>query len=152
MAQITTYARPEPTEHDKRAAAERLREFGPKPKNIPVVQEPTVDEKTQRQTDMDRLADLVLEHEKGKTTFYTGMKMAFGAALKDMDRSLEAANIARRLGINSPITAGVMGVGEGSGVIQDRIRFVEAILATFAKRYRATGFIDKDNFESPVGT
>lgn len=151
MAQRTTYGTGEVTKHDREAKAERLREFGPKPVAAPAPPEPSEEEKTERQKDMDRLADIVLEHERGKSTFYQGMRMAFGAALKDMDRSLEAGQIAGRLGISSPITASVMGVSEGSGVIQDKVRFVEAILARFGKRYRATGFIDKDNFESPTG-
>jgi hypothetical protein len=139
------------SEHDKRAAAERLREFGPKPVAPPEPPQPSEEELTERERDMQRLADLVLEHEKGKTTFYHGMKMAFGAALRDMGRAVEAGQIAGRLGISSPITSSVMGVGEGSGVIQDRVRFVEAVLAQFGKRYRAVGFIDKDHFESPTG-
>lgn len=110
------------------------------------------EKKAQREADMDRLAELVEEHKKGKRTFYTGMKMAFGAALKDRERSVEAGRIAVRLGVSHPITSGVMGVGQASGVIQDKVRFVEAILAKFAKRYRAIGHISAEDFESPVGT
>ena len=148
MGQITTYGNPEKSEHDKRAEAERLREFGPKV-DIPPV--PVLEDDEQHALDEKHLELLVKNHEEAKGTFYRGMKMAFGAALKDMPRAVEAGHIASRLGIRNPITSGVMGVGEGSGVIQDKIRFVEAILAKFGKRYRATGSIDRDSFESPTG-
>ena len=108
--------------------------------------------KAQRDGDKARLEELVAEHKKGKRTFYTGMKMALGAAMKDMPRSQETARIASRLGVTNPITSGVMGVGEASGMIQDKIRFVEAVCKRFAVRYRAIGSISADDFESPVGT
>ena len=107
--------------------------------------------KAQRDADKALLEELVKDHKKGKSTFYRGMKMAIGAALKDMKRSQETARVASRLGVTNPITSGVMGVGESSGVIQDRVRFVEAICKKFALRYRATGHISEDDFESPVG-
>ncbi len=151
MGQRTTYGMGEVTEHTKKAAAERLREFGPKPVAPPLPPQLTEEQLSAHEQDTQLLADIVLAHEKGKTTFYTGMKMAFGAALKDMDRAVEAGRVASRLGIDNPISAGVMGVGEGSGISQDRVLFVEAILARSGKRYRATGFIDKDHFESPTG-
>ena len=108
--------------------------------------------KAQREEDEARLGELMEAHKKGKRTFYTGMKMALGAAMKDMERSQETARIASRLGVSNPITAGVMGVGEASGVIQDKVRFVEAVCKRFAVRYRAIGSISADDFESPVGT
>ena len=110
------------------------------------------EKKAQRVADTDRLTQLIADHIKGKRTFYTGMKMAFGAALKDRERSQEAARIAVRLGVTNPITSGVMGVGQASGVIQDRVKFVEAVCKRFAIRYRAIGSISADDFESPVGT
>ncbi|GAF87063.1 unnamed protein product, partial [marine sediment metagenome] len=85
------------------------------------------EKKAQREADEARLEGLVQEHKKGKRTFYAGMKMAFGAAMKDMERSQEAARLSVRLGVSNPITSGVMGVGEGSGMIQDQVRFVEAV-------------------------
>ncbi len=78
--------------------------------------------------------------------------MAIGAALKDMERSQETARIAIRLGVTNPITSGVMGVGQASGVIRDKVKFVEAVCKRFAIRYRAIGSISADDFESPVGT
>ncbi len=112
-----------------------------------------VEEKgVQREADAAQLLELMEEHKKGKRTFYTGMKMAFGAALKDMERSQETARLAVKLGLTNPITSGVMGVGQASGVIQDKVRFVEAICKRFAIRYRAIGSISAEDFESPVGT
>ena len=110
------------------------------------------EKKEQRVADTERLTQLIADHIKGKRTFYTGMKMAFGAALKDMERSQETARLAVRLGVTNPITSGVMGVGQASGVIRDKVRFVEAICKRFAIRYRAIGSISADDFESPVGT
>ena len=106
----------------------------------------------QRDADKARLEQLMEEHRKGKKTFYSAMKMAFGAAMKDMERSQETARIASRLGISNPITSGVMGVGQASGMIQDKVRFVEAVCKRFAVRYRAIGSISADDFESPVGS
>ena len=108
--------------------------------------------KAQRYRDETLLEELVAEHKKGKRTFYTGMKMALGAAMKDMERSQETARIASRLGVSNPITSGVMGVGNASGMIQDKVRFVEAICKRFAVRYRAIGSISAEDFESPIGT
>jgi len=108
--------------------------------------------KARLDADKERLDVLMKEHKKGKKTFYTGMKMAFGAAMKDMARSQETARIASRLGVSNPITSGVMMVGESTGVYQDKVRFVEAICKRFAVRYRAIGSISADDFESPVGT
>ena len=105
-----------------------------------------------RRADVARLEELMKDHKKGKKTFYAGTKMAFGAVMKDMERSQEAAQIASRLGVTSPITSTVMGVGEASGMIQDKVRLVEAVCKMFAKRYRAIGHISADDFESPVGT
>ena len=105
-----------------------------------------------RKTDESRLKFLMVEHEKGKKTFYGAMKMAFGAAMKDMERSQETARIASRLGVSNPITSGVMGVGQASGMIQDKVKFVEAVCKRFAVRYRAIGSIKADDFESPIGT
>ena len=110
------------------------------------------EKKALREDDEAHLAELMEDHKRGKRTFYTGMKMAFGAALRDRERSQETARIASRLGVTNPITAGVMGVGEASGVVQDRVRFVEAVCKRFAVRYRAIGHISADDFESPVGT
>ena len=95
---------------------------------------------------------LMEDHKRGKRTFYTGMKMAFGAALRDMERSQETARIASRLGVTNPITSSVMGVGEASGVIQNKVKFIEAVCRRFAMRYRAIGHISAEDFESPVGT
>ncbi len=108
--------------------------------------------KAQRDADKEHLAELVEAHKKGKRTFYTGMKMALGAALKDIERSQEAARLSVRLGVSNPITSSVMGVGQASGVIHDKVKFVEAICKRFAIRYRAIGSISADDFESPVGT
>lgn len=110
------------------------------------------EKKAQREADEARLAELVEESDKDKAMFYRFMKSAMTSALRDMKRSVEAGRIAVRLGVSNPITSGVMGVGQASGVIQDKVRFVEAILARFAKRYRAIGHISADDFESPVGT
>ena len=110
------------------------------------------EKKAQRVADTERLTQLIADHIKGKRTFYTGMKMAFGAALKDRERSQETARIAIRLGVTNPITSGVMGVGQASGVIQDKVKFVEAVCKRFAIRYRAIGSISAEDFESPVGT
>ncbi len=110
------------------------------------------EKKAQREADTARLEELVQDHRKGKRTFYAGMKMAIGAALKDMERSQETARIAIRLGVTNPITSGVMGVGQASGVIRDKVKFVEAVCKRFAVRYRAIGSILADDFESPVGT
>ena len=105
-----------------------------------------------RELDHARLDKLVADHKRGKKTFYTGMKMALGAAQKDMARYQDAARVAARLGVTNPITSGVMGVGESSGMIQNNVRFVEAVCKRFAKRYRAIGYISAEDFESPVGT
>ena len=108
--------------------------------------------KAQREDDEARLVGLMEDHKRGKRTFYTGMKMAFGAALRDMERSQETARIASRLGVTNPITSSVMGVGEASGVIQNKVKFIEAVCRRFAMRYRAIGHISAEDFESPVGT
>ena len=110
------------------------------------------EKKAQREADTERLTQLIADHIKGKRTFYTGMKMAFGAAMKDMERSQEAARLSVRLGVSNPITSGVMGVGQASGVIHDKVKFVEAVCKRFAVRYRAIGSISAEDFESPVGT
>lgn len=122
------------------------------PPDMSKVQAHEAEKKAQREVDMERLAELVAEHKKGKKTFYTGMKMAFGAALKDRERSVEAGRIAVRLGVSHPITSSVMGIGQASGVIQDKVKFVEAVCERFPKRYRAIGHISAEDFESPVGT
>ena len=106
----------------------------------------------ERAADRERLDELMEESDKGKAMFYRFMKSAINVALRDMDRSQEVARLAVRLGVSNPLTAGVMGVGQASGVIQDKVRFVEAILKRFAKRYRAIGHISAEDFESPVGT
>lgn len=110
------------------------------------------EKQAQREADEVLLTALVEEHEKDKAMFYRFMKSAMTAALRDMERSQETARIASRLGRTNPITSGVMGVGEASGVIQDQVKFVEAICKRFAIRYRAIGSISADDFESPVGT
>ena len=109
------------------------------------------EKKAQREADEALLVELMEDHKRGRRTFYTGMKMAFGAALRDRERSQETARIASRLGLTNPITSSVMGIGEASGVIQDRVRFVEAVCKRFAVRYRAIGHISAEDFESPVG-
>ena len=93
----------------------------------------------QRGADKSRLDKLMKEHKRGKQTIYTGMKMAIGALLKDMERALEAGRIANRLGIPNPLRSSVMGIGDGTGVIQDKVAFVEKFLSTFAQLYRKTG-------------
>ena len=122
------------------------------PPDQAILKEHAEAKKAQREADEARLEELMEEHKKGKKTFYGAMKMAFGAAMKDMERSQETARIASRLGVSNPITSGVMGVGQASGMIQDKVRFVEAVCKRFAIRYRAIGSISADDFESPVGT
>ena len=122
------------------------------PPDQSILKEHAEAKKAQRDADEGRLKELVEEKKKGHRAFYAGMKMAIGAALKDMERSQEAARIASRLGITNPITSSVMGVGDTTGVHQDKVRFVEAICQRFAVRYRAIGHISADDFESPVGS
>jgi hypothetical protein len=122
------------------------------PPDVDILMKHEEAKKAQREADEARLVELVEEQKKGKKTFYTGMKMAFGAAMKDMERSQETARIASRLGVSNPITSSVMGIGQASGMIQDKVRFVEAVCKRFAIRYRAIGSISADDFESPVGT
>ena len=102
----------------------------------------------QRGADKTRLEKLMKEHKRGKQTVYTGMKMAVGALLKDMERSVEAGRIASRLGMTNPIRSSVMGVGDGTGVIQDKMTFVKKFLDKFAQMYRENGGeIDAGYFE-----
>ena len=108
--------------------------------------------KERQDADKERLKEIKEESNKGHRTYYAGMKMAIGAAMKDMDLSQEAARIASRLGVTNPITSGVMGVGNASGMILDKVKFVEAICKRFAVRYRAIGSISAEDFESPIGT
>ena len=89
--------------------------------------------------DEARLEELMNLHKKVPKTFFSGMKMALGAALKDMEYAMEAGRIASRLGKSNPIQAGVMGVSDGTGIIQDKVRFVEEILSTFTENYRKSG-------------
>lgn len=121
------------------------------PPDVDILQKHAEAKKAQRDADAALLLELMEDHKKGKAMFYRFMKSAIGVALRDMERSQETARVAARLGVTNPITSGVMGVGEASGVIQDRVRFVEAICERFAKRYRAIGSISGDDFESPVG-
>ena len=148
MGQITTYAKANKTDAQRRADAERLREFGPKVKRVKVVE--TVD-LVQREADEARLAELVAEHEKGKKMFYGFMKSAITVALRDMQRSIEAGKIALRLGVSNPIVAGVMQIGTGSGLPQSALAFVDAICDKFAKKFRAIGRVSQEEFEYPVG-
>ena len=93
----------------------------------------------QQGVDRARLDELVELHDRVGDTFLRGMKMALGAALKDMEYAMEAGRIASRSGESNPIRAGVMGVSDGTGVIQDKMRFVAEILKTFAERYQKSG-------------
>lgn len=138
----------------KKVAAEIVleKEKNRVPADVEILKKHAEAEKARLDAEKERLEELMEEHRKGKKTFYTGMKMAFGAALKDMERSQETARIASRLGMSNPITSGVMMVGESTGVYQDKVRFVEALCKRFAIRYRAIGSISADDFESPVGT
>ena len=122
------------------------------PPDVDILRKHEEEKQEQRSADRKRLEILFKAHQRDKRTFYTGMKMAFGAAMKDMKRSQETARLASRLGMSNPITSGVMGIGTSSGVIQDRVRYVEAICKRFAVRYRAIGSISEDDFESPIGT
>jgi len=110
------------------------------------------EKQAQRDADKARLDELVEEHKKGKAMFYRFMKSAISVALRDMERSQETARISSRLGVSNPITSGIMGVGNATGVHQDKVIFVEAICKRFAMRYRAIGHISADDFESPIGT
>ena len=144
--QRNSYGATEVSKANEIANAERLREFGPVAIEKPVVSEPAPNEE-----DEALLAALMTEDASDRDMFYRFAKSMITVALRSMDRATEAGRVAGRLGRRNPITTGVMGIGDGSGVIQDRVRFVEAIMARFAKRYRATGSVDQDNFESPTG-
>ena len=122
------------------------------PPDMSKVQAHEAEKKAQREADMERLAELVTEQEKDKAMFYRFIKSAFTAALRDTKRSVEAGRIAVRLGVSNPITSGVMGIGSTTGVLQDKVKFFEAICKRLAIRYRAIGSISAEDFESPVGT
>jgi hypothetical protein len=143
VGQITTYGNPEKSEHDKRAEAERLREYGPKPVHIPAPK-PVIEGREEKQA---RLDELMAEHRKGVDTSYRGLKMLFAPIWKDQERCLEAGKLAGELGISNPLTTTMMGVGEGAGVPQDRIHLFDLICDRLKRQYRANGIIDKDKFE-----
>jgi hypothetical protein len=148
MGQITTYGNPEKSEAQKRAEAERLREFGPKP-TVSVAPPPTEDEIDLRQVDVDRLAELILEKAKGESTFLSGLKMMVAPVWKDQDRALEAGQICGRLGISNPYTTTVMQIGEGAGIPQDKLHLFDLLCEELKKRYRANGSISKEYFTGP---
>ena len=127
----------------KRQTAETVREQMEKRNGEPINAAKLATEASaklaQQGVDRARLDELAELHEKVSKTFFGGMKMALGAALKDMGYAMEAGQIASRSGRSNPIRSGVMGVSDGTGVIQDKMRFVDEILLTFAERYRKSG-------------
>ncbi len=139
-------------EETRQVAADIVRERMEKRNGAPVDTEALAEQAeerlAQRGADEARLEALMKEHERGIKTFYTGMKMALGSALKDQDRSLEAGRIAARLGRANPIRTTVMQLGDGLGVVQDNVRFVDEVCAKFAELYRKnSGQIDRSYFE-----
>jgi len=139
-------------EEIKRTAAEIVRERMEKRNGASIdtaaLAEQAEERLAQREADEARLEALVKEHDKGIKTFYVGMRMAFGSAMKDQDRSLEAGRIAGRLGRGNPIRTTVMQLGDGMGVVQDNVRFVDEVCAKFAELYRKnSGQIDRDYME-----
>jgi hypothetical protein len=149
MAQITTYGNPEKSEAQKIADAERLREFGPKKKHVPVVPELTPEEVAERQAKMDRVAELMLEKEKHIGTFYRGLKMAVAPLWKDQENALEMGKICAELGINNPYVVTVMGIGEGAGIPQDKLHLFDLVCDKLKRKFRGTGSIIRENFEAP---
>lgn len=180
MGQINTYGSGKVTEADKRATAERAKESariakaerranalaGAEAKTAKLLTEhilrkeakrPPVEDTEQhevdealREADEALLAEWVAEDKRNTNTFYVGMKMAMGAALKASPRSVEAGLLAGKYGWNNSLTAGVMGISDGVGVIQDKLKYQEAILEKFARLLKGNnGAIDAGYFEDP---
>jgi hypothetical protein len=110
-------------------------------------------ERAQRKKDEARLAELVAEWEENRDAEYQGLDMMFGAVFADMELSVEAAALARKLGANNPIERGtMMWVNDGlSGVPQNKMHLVERICDRIKGRYRsAGGHFNRADFERPV--
>ena len=104
----------------------------------------------ERAEDEARLKELVAKDERNTNTYYSGMKMAHGAALKAQARSIEAALLCGKHGWNNPLAEGLMGISDAVGVPQDKLKYQEALLEKFARLLHGNnGTIDKDYFENP---
>ncbi|KKN37303.1 hypothetical protein LCGC14_0765020 [marine sediment metagenome] len=179
MTQINTYGTGKVTEADKRAAAERAREaqqiaeaerldtavagadaeaakliaediLRREEKRVPPPEPGSQAEAAEREEDEARLAKLIVQDKRNTKTFYSGMKMAMGAALKASPRSVEAGLLCGKHGWNNPLAEGLMGISDAVGVPQDKLKYQEALLEKFARLLHGNnGTIDKDYFENP---
>jgi hypothetical protein len=110
-------------------------------------------ERAERKKDEARLAELVAEWEENRDAQYQGLDMMFDAIFSDQELSLEAHELARKLGANNLLGLGtMMHVSDGfSGVPQNKMHLVERICDRIKERYRsAGGHFNRADFERPV--
>ena len=80
--------------------------------------------------------------------FYSFSKSATKAFLEFAELTNDMAPIARRLQKPNPIRSSVMGVTDGTGIIQDHLAHTDAVWTKFMQLYRAeSGVIDRDTWE-----